>query len=220
MKKINEYYKESPTKTKTRQKIIDVAIELFIDSGMDVVTMMDVARACDITTRNLYRYYPSKEYLVVDAAYGFFAYDQAGDYTSNHDNGSGIELLENLLRQIFEGGESDRLSLNTMRFIMYFDLYISKMDPEHPAFVKYVETYREEINELGHNEMNQILKLGISDGTINIGEEEIEFYTVYLIQALLSVIMRTIVKESENAAINSSLVDKQIEMMIAFLKKN
>ena len=82
---------------------------------------------------------------------------------------------------------------------------------------RYVTVYRKHINEPHYNEVTKILEKGIKDGSIHIDASEVDFYKVYLVQSLMSVVMRTIVKEPENETINRSLVDKQIEMMLTYL---
>lgn len=49
--------------TRTRQHIVDVAIDLFLEQGYDATTMEEVAERADIGTSTLYRYFPTKELL-------------------------------------------------------------------------------------------------------------------------------------------------------------
>ena len=50
-----------------KRKIVDVALDLIRERGYDQVTMEGVAKACNITKRTLYKYYPVKEAIL--AAY-------------------------------------------------------------------------------------------------------------------------------------------------------
>ena len=48
-----------------RRRVVDAAIELAGDGGFDAVHMRDVAARADVALGTLYRYFPSKEYLLV-----------------------------------------------------------------------------------------------------------------------------------------------------------
>lgn len=218
MRPLESSYEESPTKTKTRYAIVEAAAELFIDSGMESVTMIDVAKACDITTRNLYRYYPSKEYLIVDTAYHFMTSTSSQEEIIVDDTLTGIEQVEVILKEMFEIERSNQAGLRLIKLIMYFDLYLTKMETDHPAFIKYTTEYVKHINDVGKHDLALALRKGIKDRSINIKEEEVDFYNEYIVQSLFSIVMRTIVKEHENKAINATLVDKHIEVLLDHLK--
>jgi AcrR family transcriptional regulator len=51
---------------RTRDQILDAAIPLFATRGYDTTRMEDVAEAADVSASTLYRYYPTKELLVLE----------------------------------------------------------------------------------------------------------------------------------------------------------
>ncbi|MXG90063.1 TetR family transcriptional regulator [Nocardioides flavescens] len=51
---------------RTRELILDAALELFVDRGYDATTMEHVAEHAGIGTSTLYRYFPSKDQLVIE----------------------------------------------------------------------------------------------------------------------------------------------------------
>jgi AcrR family transcriptional regulator len=51
---------------RTRERIVDVALELFIDQGYDVTTMEQIAQRAEIGSTTLYRYFPGKDLLILD----------------------------------------------------------------------------------------------------------------------------------------------------------
>jgi AcrR family transcriptional regulator len=53
-------------KLRTRQVISDVAIRLFLARGFDAVSVADIAAAAEVSKPTLFRYFPSKEDLVID----------------------------------------------------------------------------------------------------------------------------------------------------------
>jgi AcrR family transcriptional regulator len=51
---------------RTRLQIADVAVTAFIEQGYDETTMEQIAEAAEIGTSTLYRYFPSKELLILE----------------------------------------------------------------------------------------------------------------------------------------------------------
>lgn len=54
-----------------RERIADVAAGLFADHGYDAVTILDVARAAEVSDQTVYNYFPAKQDLVLDRAEEF-----------------------------------------------------------------------------------------------------------------------------------------------------
>ena len=55
-------------KRETRQRIADVAATLFAELGYDAVSMVEVARAADVSDQTVYNYFAAKQDLVLDRA--------------------------------------------------------------------------------------------------------------------------------------------------------
>ncbi|GAA3517855.1 TetR/AcrR family transcriptional regulator [Actinocatenispora rupis] len=53
-------------KRATRQQISDLASGLFLERGFDQVTVAEVARAADVSTKTVFNYFPRKEDLFLD----------------------------------------------------------------------------------------------------------------------------------------------------------
>lgn len=51
---------------RTREQIIDVALDLFIEQGYDETTMEQIAERAEVGSSTLYRYFPSKDLLILD----------------------------------------------------------------------------------------------------------------------------------------------------------
>jgi AcrR family transcriptional regulator len=51
---------------RTRGQIVDVALSLFIDQGYDETTMEQIAERAEVGSTTLYRYFPSKDALVLE----------------------------------------------------------------------------------------------------------------------------------------------------------
>lgn len=55
-------------KAVTRQHIADTAARLFATAGYDQVSIVDVARAAEVSDQTVYNYFPAKQDLVLDRA--------------------------------------------------------------------------------------------------------------------------------------------------------
>ncbi|MEV0411752.1 TetR family transcriptional regulator [Streptomyces sp. NPDC050448] len=53
-------------KLRTRGRLAATALELFLERGFDAVSVADVAAAAEVSKPTLFRYFPSKEDLVLD----------------------------------------------------------------------------------------------------------------------------------------------------------
>lgn len=51
---------------RTRRHVVRVALELFIEQGFEQTTMEEIAERAEIGTSTLYRYFPSKDLLILD----------------------------------------------------------------------------------------------------------------------------------------------------------
>lgn len=214
---VHEFYEDSPTKRKTRDNIIRTASRLYAEKGIVGVTMKDIAEAAGLTPRNLSRYYPGKDYLVVDVAYAMMTVFKERQLYETKQYETGIEQMKEFLDRLLEM-EMDSSDGNSMLvFIMYFDLYLSKMAQDHPAYMRYVEHYVPEINELGYEILGGILKSGIEDGTIKAQLSEVDVLCDYILQSFASVATRAVIKESENKRINRTLVTRHIDVILNYL---
>lgn len=52
--------------SKTKQRIYNVAADLFLNNGYETTTLKNIAEAADVSTGTLYRYYPSKGDFLVE----------------------------------------------------------------------------------------------------------------------------------------------------------
>jgi AcrR family transcriptional regulator len=59
-------------KQDTRDRIMDVALELFLKRGFDEVSVGEVARVADVATATVFNYFPTKEDLVYRQLEGFW----------------------------------------------------------------------------------------------------------------------------------------------------
>ena len=216
---IHDFYDESPTKMKTREKILEAAATLFIKNGIELVSMKEVALGGELTSRNLSRYYPGKEYLVVDVAYHlFYQFGISHGFVINEmDNG--LKQLESYLDQLVDSETQGGSGESLVVFIMYFDLYLTKVPECHKAYQKYILEYVPIINQPGYQMLGAILRKGIGDGTIEADESELNQLCDYVLQSLVSITARALIKEKENKRINRTLITRHKQIILDYLSK-
>jgi len=220
MNDINIFYNETPTRSKTRKSILSNSLELFASKGIESVSMAEISKLCGITTRNLYRYYSSKEFLVVDSTYEIFFRSINTPLDTSFNQLTGIKQLKVLMFNLIHLNQTKEDEIAFTKYIMYFDIYISTLSKDHPAFIKYTKEYLPLIESSKSTSIKNALKKGISDRSILINEEEITLYDTYITQSIFSLIMRINIKEYENESINPKLIYKHIEIILNHLGVN
>lgn len=56
---------------RTRHQIVEAALDLFLTRGFDQTTMEDIAERAEIGSSTLYRYFPSKDLVILEPILGF-----------------------------------------------------------------------------------------------------------------------------------------------------
>ncbi len=69
-------------------------------------------------------------------------------------------------------------------------------------------------------ELSEYLNIGILDGSIKVDEKEIDFYTAFISQSLFSLMMRVTMQRDLNPTIDETMITKQIDMIIDYLKQS
>ena len=217
MKEIEEFYKDSPIKAKTRKRILFAARELFSEFGIDGVTMLQIAEKAKITARNLYRYYSGKDLLIFDVAYLVFNKStDIADITFDEKE-TGFESLKNLLYTIYNEQSAILFDIQTMKFLMYFDLYMLN-NSSSEVCKKFETEYVFSMNDKIKGYLSEVMIKGLKDGTIDIPIRQLDFYLEFILQTFVSIIMRVTIKESVNKKFSRSFMEKQIEMLLAYVE--
>jgi len=74
-----------PRSEKARRAILEAAMELLFDRGLHAMSMDDVAKRAGVSKATIYRWWPSKELLAVDALFSEWA---ASLPNADHDTGT------------------------------------------------------------------------------------------------------------------------------------
>lgn len=216
---LNDIYDESPTKSKSRLRIINHAFNIFSKQGLDTFSLVDIANSCGITIRNLYRYYSSKEALITDVAFHHISsFNDKNPITINKSLTGFLQLKEILQKQI----EHKILSAenNTeITFIGYLDVYMTKADLKHKAIQNYINVYAPLLKMNLLESIKLSLIKGVKDKTINLEMSQVDCYVGYIYHSLMSLVSRIAVKRYEINIQKCDLIQKHIEILLKHLKK-
>lgn len=220
--KLESFYIESNARRKTRIKILEAAKELLCEYEFENVTMVDIANKCDITQRNLYRYYPNKNFLIIDVAYHVLTSQNIYNscYFEKNKTLSGIDSLEKIIGSFLDYRKYDAIMLKNLKLIMKFDFYLNTLSSDDPAFLRYTKDYMVDYNITKRNDLRYAIELGIEDGTIELLKSEISLTVEYIIQSSNALLMRIFLKNKEREIFDFNLIDKHIEMIIRSLKSH
>lgn len=123
--------------SKTKRRIYDVASELFSTQGYKATTLTDIAKAADVSTGTLYRYFPSKGDFLVEI--GKSSVERMRVFADQLPADMG--LLDALLAMMLEdvrgvhnvffspvqsGEEADAVIANDTRLAYSYEIYSSK----------------------------------------------------------------------------------------------
>ncbi|MBN2655617.1 MAG: TetR/AcrR family transcriptional regulator [Spirochaetales bacterium] len=169
-------YDDSRTLNKKRGEILTAARKLFIEQGIDRVSMQVIAEAASITRRSLYNYYESKEKIAVDiqilnlTAVSFFDTWNILGKSAGEVRAIIKDILENHLQEYM--------------FISCFDIFFSKGYPDR----KYVDFMEREIRSREYGTV-----LDLSDPS---SVDFAEFATIDMLIAYTQRLVMRLVRES------------------------
>lgn len=98
-------------------RIQAVALDLFDERGYEAVTVEQIAEASDVSPSSVYRYFGSKEQIVL---LGEFELDVAGSRIEEVGDGSPVDVTRQVLRAVMDRlvGEDEQRTRRQMRHVM------------------------------------------------------------------------------------------------------
>lgn len=142
--------------------IVECSFGLFAEQGIESITMNEIARQAEIGVASLYRYFVTKEELVIQTA--IYAWKMELEIFKNVFSGEdykskkGLEQLRLLLETFLEALVTQR---PFFRFIYYFDSYVKMENLKRDR----LENYEEAILEIKKIAVSAIQK-GKKDGSL------------------------------------------------------
>ena len=128
--------KREQQKQQRRQKIIQIAKDLFLEQGVQTVQMQDVATASGIGIATLFRYFPKKEYLMI-AATNAITDEMATDIGQIIEQSiTAYEKIEQIL-EYYMGIMKDP-QLRLAKYFDSFDLYEKTAEESPEQYAEYL----------------------------------------------------------------------------------
>ncbi len=186
------------------EKILDVAFELFSTREIESVTMNDIAQKAKIGVASLYRYFETKEILVVKTATHIWS-NRMEDvlpnlvkpkYT-NADGYSQLKVIFDLFVKLYVK------HTDFFRFIYLFDAYAVKEKIPKDKMANY-----ESVILLVKQIISVAIQKGVEDGTIN------QKYAKYG-DALYFTLIHTFFSAAQKLALSGNLLDMDSQMNAA-----
>lgn len=190
-----------------KEIIINKSSQMFVEQGIDNVTMGDIAKASGIGEATLYRRFGSKDNLVIEAGTYIWKYHLDKYFLEkNNDcpNANGYELVANFFKGFYYVYKNETQYLS---FIIEFDNYVAR----HGINQDELSAYDEQLAK-NKEAFDAVFKKGCQDGSIRRGiDRDVFYYTAT--RSLLALIG----KLSQGAMLKSDTTTKplyQIEMLI------
>lgn len=194
---------------------VDAGCELFRERGIDSVKMTEIARRAKIGIASLYRYFDTKEKLVIACA---------------------VKMWEEVIGKILPDYKSEEfLSLNGFeRISRIFRVYKTLCD-EYKEFVKFVAVFdsyclnnKVEPSKLADYEQiittlyrffSDAFDCGVDDGSIKQGIDKKQYYLTCN-HALMAVVQKLVSGEilSQDNFADSSEVDIMTDIFLSYIK--
>ncbi len=206
------YYNEGSIKSKRRKVLLSQIIKYVVFDNNYDATMSDISSAIDVERKTLYRYFDSKDDIIVDLAYLLVTYNnqeylKTSNFILEDDSIDSYNKLRAILTAV-----TDLMIMfkSEMNFLAYFDDHFNILDDDNPA----KKRYRSLIT--GFKTKNHYLRAviyyldneNILDKSIN-DEDIIEVVE----QVVNSFVSRTLKKENESYRFNIANIDILIKIL-------
>ena len=205
-------------KAETREWIIKIARETFLEKDLFNTAMIDIASSAGLSRRTIYRYFKTKEDLAYEVTIGLLnewnAY-QRGVF--NKLEGSGIERLELFLSKLI-----DHMSKkpDVMRYLSEFDFYFK--DESNSANEDSMSRFNEIILE-SESLLNEIMILGKEDKSIKENLDA-KLMVATMSNVLWSFAQRIAIRgeiiKKESGLDGITLIKNQVDIYIMFIRKD
>ncbi len=201
--------------------ITECSFELFAEQGIESITMNEIARQAEIGVASLYRYFSTKEELVVETA--VYAWNmETGIFQKylNHkdgDFGNGFSKLKSLL-EIFSEAYSTQSSF--FRFIYYFDAFVKREKVSKSSLEKYENTI-----SVIKDMVVRTIRAGRKDGSITFGNGKNVELKKSSDDELYFTIMHSLFSMSQKLSLSGDMLEmnvsvqpeKQISLMVEII---
>jgi len=191
-------------KQETRKRILDVSREYFANNGYKETVIADVARDCNVDRRTIYRYFPSKEGVLIQLTIALFEeFTEASDLITYEGCETPLSKVQRLIDFYFDYiKEKPRF----VQFLGMVDVFIGKSSHLFEEF--------RQLNQHGKNmdkRLSEIIAKGQMDGTIRNGYTSDE-YAATINNSLIALATRTAIYQPDTINKHDGLAWRLMEI--------
>lgn len=156
------------------ENVTRVALEMFVKNGIEKTKISDIAQACNLTERSIFRYFETKADLVLAAAQLFW------------------KMIVRSSQQVYEQMEPNLLGVEQIEYILKAYAHQFFYNKEQLIFIQETEVYlyrchkklleeQKPINFLKNSQapLNKAILKGLEDKSITNKNIEMLYYIVY-----------------------------------------
>ncbi|MCM3271069.1 TetR/AcrR family transcriptional regulator [Paenibacillus elgii] len=171
-------------RNKRREDIIQGAQQLFLEQGLSLVTLKDVAEFCGISKVTLYKYFKSLDEIIFEVQINVLsAFGRVAYHSPSGDNG--FEKMRRMLEHMISVSEHNA---GSVRFIAMFDAFYRENYVNEELESRYISFLRRNTHPF-----YAILEEGISDGSVR-SDIDINVLTFTLSNVVVASLQRMIVR--------------------------
>ena len=197
----------SQTLTKNHQLIIDGAKQLFLENGLNAVSMNDIVHQTGFSRKTLYRYFDSKENLAFEVLRQIYndLILEFNQIESNHAFQSGFEELSFKLHKFMD---ILLLHLQEMAYLVEYDHYVKSDSEQYDSFLKEM------------NVISSTVERGRKDGSIRSTSELEDNLSFILCESCLGFVYRYNLRKQSGAKlrIQSSDLSYFVDLLLLSVK--
>ncbi len=205
--------RQKSQKAERKQQVTREALRVFLADGIEPSTMNDVARQSGIGVASVYRYFTTKQELVIESAKLFWQENILQIYTRHERQTdslkSGLDRVSNLLGiylELFDHAQ------DFFRFLEQFDLFVQREKIE-PAMLA---SYDESLLDIRHL-FEQALASGIRDGSIR-PDIELAVFCSTVPQAILAFAQKLVSRGQITPSDQQQDARRELELLIDMIR--
>lgn len=199
MRHLIKYYDESQIRQKKRNLILNESMDFVVSRGISNITFTDIAQHLGIERKTIYRYYSSKESIIVDIAYLLVTemneiyMETSNKVLQNEEKFSSIELIKYTLNLIVLEIEKNQ---EKFIFINDFDVFLHNLDHDSEDYMRYQEIITNFKSD--HHYLKYAIEKGLSNGEIKCRDYDSQELIEMFEQSFHSYLSRILVKRHES----------------------
>ncbi len=159
-----------------RERMLRTGFRIFAERGIDPVSMQEIANSCQLGIATLYRYYPTKQALVI--AIGSRKWEEYIETVRRSRAGIGNEdatAAEEMTVYLTAFIDLYRDRKDLLRFNQFFNIYVQREGVTHDA----MEPYQSAVGLMA-SRFHEIYRKALADRTLRTDVPETEMFSATL----------------------------------------